>query len=66
MSKGRPMGSRNMAGARRLTEEVVEVSHGPCKDCTLVAELGDGLCLECWDLEVGREFDRKYRGRVDR
>ena len=47
---------------RKLTEEIVEESHGSCTECSRRATLGNGLCVRCWDKEIGKEFQRRYRG----
>lgn len=58
MSKGRPAGARNVYQTRKggRTDEVVVASHGKCARCKSRGELGNGLCLGCWDRESLKLF----------
>jgi len=34
---------------------VPEYSLGECQECGAFAELGDGLCVQCYDKELGKK-----------
>ena len=64
MSKGRPEGRRNTAQARGYgrTDEVVVASYGKCVRCPAVGELGNGLCIDCWDSQSLQLFSGRSDG----
>ena len=37
---------------RNLPTDAIEASVGTCIDCSAFAELGNGLCVDCWDIRV--------------